>query len=96
MDVEGLSVVVVNNAPRVRNGDLGGALELTAVRVVAEEAAISGAHGTVGGLDRGHEVDALPHEDAAAGVGGKGGDRMVRIVVIKARQDNLGLSLIHI
>jgi len=85
---EGLSEAVEGGAPGVGNGEAGSALEVVALRGVAEESAVGAADGAVGGFDVGMEKGAFAHVDGAGGIGAKGGDDVVGVVIVEAAEDD--------
>ena len=85
-----LTVGVEGDAPRIGDAHAGGALELTALRGVAEEAAVRAAFDAVGGLHVAMEERTLGQVEGARGIGPEGADRVVRVVVVEAGQHDLG------
>jgi len=85
---EGLAVVIEGGAPGVGDGEAGGALEVVALRAVAEEAAVGTADGAVGRFDVAVEEGAFAHVDGAGGVGTEGADDVVGVVVVEAAEDD--------
>jgi hypothetical protein len=51
VEEEVLAPLVVGDAPGIRDGQLRVALQLAALRLEAEEAAVGPAHGAIGGFD---------------------------------------------
>ena len=85
---ERLSPFVEGGAPRVGDGEAGGAFEVLALWAVAEEAAVGGADGAVGGFDVAVEEGAFAHVDGAGRVGAEGADDVVGVVVVEAAEDD--------
>ena len=81
---------VKGDAPGIGDAHAGGALKLAALGRVAEEAAVGAAFDAVGGLDVAVQERALGQVEGAGRVGPEGADRVVRIVVVEAAQDDLG------
>ena len=86
---EVLAIGVEGHAPRIRDAQAGGALELTALGRIAEPAAVGAAFDPIGGLDVAMQEGALPHVKGARGVGLEGMDGVVGVVVVESAQDDL-------
>ena len=85
---ERLAEVIEGGAPRVGDGEAGGALEVVALRAVAEKSAVGTADGAVGRFDVAVEEGPLPHVDGAGGIGAEGADDVVGVVVIESAEDD--------
>ena len=76
------------DAPGIGNGKPHASLEMTARRIVAEEAAVRTADRPVGGFDVAVQKGPFPQVDGTGGVGTKGGDRVMGIVVVETTKDD--------
>src|SRR5688572_20563572 len=81
-----LAPVIVGKAPRVRDAELRGPLEVIALWAKAIKAAIHAPHGSVSSLDVGMEENALEHHYCTRGIGGERTNRVMGIVRIKTTE----------
>ena len=83
MNEEVLAPIVEGDAPRIRNLELSGALEVAALWIEAEESAVHGADGAVGAFHVGVEKQAFAHEKGTGRIGTEGTDGVVGVMGIE-------------
>ena len=81
---EGLTEAVKGGAPWVGNGEAGRALKVVALRGIAKEAAVGTTNRAVCGFDIAMKEGPLAHVDCSGGIGTKGTDDVVGIVIIES------------
>ena len=84
-----LSVGIHRNAPGVGDGELGMANEPASARVVAEKSAIRSPLRTKSRFHVTVEKNSFAHDDGAGRIGAEGGNRVMGVMIIEPREQNL-------
>ena len=79
---------VERNAPRIRNRQLSGTFQLPTLGTITQETAVDTAHWSVGRFNVGMQKYAFAKHERAAGIRAVGANRVVRVVGIKAAQND--------